>query len=53
MKYVEPKYEKLEILTNEIMSASGEIQESITDGDLTISGKKDEFSLNFSDLFGF
>ena len=53
MKYVEPKYEKLEILTDDIMSASGEAQETITDGDLTISGKKDEFSFNFSDLFGF
>jgi hypothetical protein len=50
MKYVKPKYEKLEILTDEIMTASGEAQSTITDGDLTISGKETNFAFDFSDL---
>ena len=51
MKYTQPMLEKIELETNDIVLASGE--GTMTVGDITITGKEDEFSLDFSDLLGF
>lgn len=50
MKYVKPIFEIVELEINDVIAASGE-QGSITVDDTTITGPKDQFSVDFGDLF--
>ena len=49
MKYIKPTLEIYELEANDIMSTSGG-EGSITVDDVTITGPKDQFSVNFGDL---
>lgn len=49
MKYIKPTLEIFELETNDIMSTSGG-EGSITVNGTTITGPKDQFSVNFGDL---
>ena len=48
MKYEKPIMEIFVLVTNDVIAASNG---SITADNITITGSKDEFSANFSDLF--
>ena len=49
MKYTKPTLEVVELEITDVIAASGE-QGSITVDDTTITGPKDQFSVNFGDL---
>ena len=49
MKYIKPTFELVELEVTDVIAASGE-QGSITVDDVTITGPKDQFSVNFGDL---
>ena len=49
MKYIKPTLEIVELEIKDVIAASGE-QGSITVDDTTITGPKDQFSVNFGDL---
>ena len=49
MKYVKPTLEIFELEISDVIAASGE-QGSITVDDVTITGPKNQFSINFGDL---
>ena len=49
MKYVKPTMEIFVLVTNDVIAASNG---SITADNITITGSKDEFFANFSDLLG-
>ncbi len=49
MKYTKPIFELVELEITDVIAASGE-QGSITVDDTTITGPKDQFSVNFGDL---
>ncbi len=51
MKYTKPTLEIFELETNDIVATSS-AYDTITVGDITISGQKDEFFADFSDLLG-
>ena len=48
MKYIKPQLEKYDIETSDIILTSGE--GSMTVGDVTVTGQKDEFSFDFGDI---
>ncbi len=52
MKYEKPFLEITELETSDIMLTSGANGGSITANGVTITGKEDEFSVDFSDLVG-
>ena len=55
MKYVSPSYNKAEFESQDIITASGIIdngQGSITDGETTIEGQEGTFGGLFDDLMG-
>ena len=49
MKYTKPTLEVVELEITDVIAASGE-QGSITVDNTTITGPKDQFSVNFGDL---
>ncbi|MBO4982973.1 MAG: hypothetical protein J6D23_02855 [Clostridia bacterium] len=51
MKYTKPQLEIFQLETNDIIASSGEATISV--GDITITGPKDEFAFDFSDLLHF
>lgn len=51
MKYTQPMLEKIELETNDIVLASGE--GTMTVGDITITGREEEFAFDYSTLVGF
>ena len=50
MKYTKPQLEIFELETNDVVASSG--YDTMTVGDVTISGPKDEFYADFNDLLG-
>mgnify|MGYP003435652763 CR=1 FL=1 len=51
MKYVKPTIEIFAIEAQDVLTASN-IKDSITADNITITGNKEEFFANFSDLIG-
>ena len=49
MKYIKPTIEVIELEISDVIAASGQ-EGSITVDDVTITGPKDQFSVNFGDL---
>ena len=49
MKYIKPTIEVIELEISDVIAASGQ-EDSITVDDVTITGPKDQFFANFSDL---
>jgi hypothetical protein len=52
MKYVKPTIEIFILESEDILSTSDTTEGSITADNITITGKKEEFFANFSDLLG-
>ena len=49
MKYIKPTIEVIELEISDVIAASGQ-EGSITVDDVTITGPKNQFSVNFGDL---
>ena len=49
MKYIKPTLEIFELEISDVIAASGQ-EGSITVDNVTITGPKDQFSVNFGDL---
>ena len=49
MKYIKPTLEIIELEISDVIAASGQ-EGSITVDDVTITGPKNQFSVNFGDL---
>ena len=49
MKYIKPTLEIFELEISDVIAASGQ-EGSITVDDVTITGPKNQFSVNFGDL---
>ncbi len=51
MKYIKPTIEIFALEARDILTASSD-KDSISSGGVTITGEKEEFFANFSDLLG-